>query len=58
MGLENSKNCVKFSYKDPETKVDININDNPAIFSHFRGLRDNDRLKMFNDTTYDEAQQQ
>jgi len=53
--LENSKCCVKFAYRDPETKVDVTINDNPAIYSHFKGLRDNEGLKMFNDTTYDEA---
>ena len=53
--LESGKHCVKFSYKDPETKVDVTINDNSAIYSHFKSLRDDERLKMFNDTTYDEA---
>ena len=55
MKLESGKHCVKFSYRDPETKVDVNINDNPAIYSHFLSFRDDVRLNMFNDTTYDEA---
>lgn len=55
--VNDNKSCVKFSYKDPQTKVDININDNAAVFNHFRNIRDDDKLRMFNDTTYDEAQE-
>ena len=57
MKVNENKWCVKFAYKDPQKKVDININDNPAVFNHFRSIRDDESLKMFNDTTYDEGQQ-
>ena len=53
--VSDNKHCVKFSYKDPATKVDIS--NNPDIINHFMSIRDNTALAMFNDTTYDEGQQ-
>lgn len=54
--VNDNKHCVKFTYKDPVTKVDLNGNKNPEIIKHFWQLRDAEELRIFCDTTYDESQ--
>lgn len=50
--VNDDKSCVKFSYRDPETKVDLSSSND--IISHFMGIRNAEELRMFCDTTYDE----
>ena len=50
--VNDNKSCVKFSYKDPATKVDLNTS--PDIINHFMSIRNEESLRMFCDTTYDE----
>ncbi len=54
--VNDNKHCVKFTYKDPATKVDLNGNTNPEIIKHFLSIRDEENLRIFCDTTFDEAQ--
>lgn len=53
--VNEQKSCVKFTYKDPQTKKDINKK--PELLNHFVSIRDCEKLSMFNDTTFDENQQ-
>ena len=50
--VNDNKSCVKFSYKDPVKKVDLNTS--PDIINHFMSIRNEESLRMFCDTTYDE----
>jgi len=43
--------CVKFTYKNPSTKFEIRGNE---VIEHFMLIRDHEKLRMFNDTTYEE----
>lgn len=54
--VSENKHCVKFTYKDPKTKSDLNGNTNPEIIRHFLSIRDCENLKIFVDTTFDEDQ--
>jgi hypothetical protein len=47
---------VKFSYRDPATKLDLPKSTD--INQHFKEIRDSESLKMFNDATFDETMQQ
>lgn len=49
--VSDSKNCTKFNFRDPATKVDIN---NAAVIQHFMEVRDASELRMFCDTTFEE----
>lgn len=50
--VSEHKNCVKFSYRDPVTKLDIT---GTQAIQHFMSIRDAENLRMFCDTTYDDA---
>ena len=54
--VSDNKHCVKFTYKDPKTKSDLDGNTSPEIIKHFLSIRDSEELKIFVDTTFDEAQ--
>jgi len=54
--VNDNKHCVKFTYKDPQSKVILNGNTNPEIIQHFWQLRNADELRIFCDTTFDEGQ--
>ena len=54
--VDDNKHCVKFSYKDPQTK--IGVSNNLDILNHFKSIRDDETLRMFCDTTYEEGQAQ
>lgn len=51
--VNDNKHCVKFSYKDPEKKLDLQAS--PDLVRHFMGIRDSKELRMFCDTTFDEV---
>ena len=51
--VNDHKSCVKFSYKDPNTKLDLPAS--PDLVRHFMQIRDSKELRMFCDTTFDEA---
>ena len=51
LSVNETKWCVKFTYRDVTTKQDIRGN-SPIL--HFMSVRDDAHLRMFNDTTYDE----
>lgn len=50
--VNDSKCCVKFSYKDPSSKG--YLNEQSEAISHFMSVRDAPSLRMFCDTTFDE----
>lgn len=51
LSVNERKNCVKFSYRDPVTKVDC---PRPEAIRHFMSIRDAESLRMFCDTTFDD----
>lgn len=51
--VSDSKSCVKFSYKDPETKHSLQATTD--LVRHFMSIRDQKDLRMFCDTTFDEV---
>jgi hypothetical protein len=54
LSVGENKNCVKFKYTDPQTKADMNkVN---TVVEHFIRIRDALKLRMFCDTTFEEAQ--
>jgi len=50
--VDEHKHCIKFSYRDPESKLDLPKASD--VNAHFKMLRDHESLRMFNDTTFDE----
>lgn len=52
LSVSENKSCVKFSYKDSSTKVDVS--NNRDIINHFMGIRDAEELRMFCDSTFEE----
>jgi len=50
--VDENKCCVKFSYRDPTTKKDLPKSSD--VNQHFKMMRDDDSLRMFNDATFDE----
>jgi hypothetical protein len=52
LSVNQHKNCVKFSYRDPVTKVDVT---GAQAIQHFMSIRDAENLRMFCDTTYDDT---
>lgn len=51
--VNENKFGVKFTYKNPASKHDLVID--PTIYAHFESIRDSEPLKMFFDTTFEEA---
>lgn len=51
--VNDHKYCVKFAYKDPVTKLDLQAS--PDLVRHFMSIRDSTELRMFCDTTFDEV---
>lgn len=49
--VSDNKSCVKFSYVDPTSKVDLNKSS--EVIQHFLSFRDAEQLRMFVDTTYE-----
>lgn len=49
--VSDSKNCTKFNFRDPATKVDIN---SAASIQHFMEVRDAQELRMFCDMTFED----
>lgn len=50
LSVDDHKNCVKFSYRDVNSKQDVSSN---AAIQHFMSIRDAPALRMFCDTTFD-----
>ena len=50
--VDDNKHCVKFSYKDPATR--LNLSTSRDIIQHFMAIRDAQELGFFCDTTFDE----
>lgn len=50
--VDEHKHCVKFSYCDPENGYDLPKSS--EVNAHFKKLRDDESIRMFNDTTFDE----
>lgn len=53
--VNENKNCVKFSYRDLATKLDIS---GAQTIRHFLSIRDCEELRMFCDTTFEGEDQQ
>lgn len=51
--VDDQKNCVKFSYRDPASKKDVRKT--PDIIEHFLSFRNAPELIMFVDTTFEES---
>ena len=54
LNVNERKNCVKFSYRDPVNKLDC---PRPEAIRHFMSIRDAEDLRMFCDTTFDDESQ-
>jgi len=50
--VEDNKCCVKFSYRDLTSKLDLAKASD--VNQHFKSLRDHMDLRVFNDATFDE----
>lgn len=48
--VDDLKNCVKFTYRDPVTKHDIK---NADTTMHFINMRDEAKLRIFCDSTFE-----
>ena len=55
LNVAENQNCVKFSYRDPTSKLDLPKATDINV--HFKGIRDSESIKCFNDLTYNEIEQ-